>query len=97
MTNSKQTPSRGTPRNMPLPLEHRPSLIVRHGSVNDIREYNAALAGMATDALKGSVKLSNEVIGVMGLIERGIRPTRGIVKAMRKYIADVTAFVDEIE
>jgi hypothetical protein len=57
----------------------------------------AILAPKATDALKGSIKLSNEIIGVMTLIEKGIRPTPGIVRAMRGYIQSVTAFVDAIE
>lgn len=57
----------------------------------------AALVEKAGDALKGSVKLSNEVMGVMELLEKGLAPTPGIIRAMRRYVRDVEAFIDAID
>jgi hypothetical protein len=55
------------------------------------------LADVATKALKASVKLSNEIIGTMSLIERGIPVTPGIIKAMHRYLKDVETYVREID
>ena len=55
------------------------------------------MAANASKALKGAVRLSNEVIGTMGLMERGIPVTPGIVAAMRRYVADVEAYIDALE
>lgn len=55
------------------------------------------LVAKANKALRGSVKLSNEILGTMNLLDMGIPITPGIVAAMRRYIADVEAYVSAIE
>jgi hypothetical protein len=55
------------------------------------------MAAKATEALKGSVKLSNEIIGIMNLLDSGIPPTPGMIKAMRRYTHAIEAFVDKAE
>ena len=55
------------------------------------------LAVKATAALKGSVMLSNEIIGIMSLTEKGFPLTPGIIRAMRRSLTAVAAFVDEAD
>lgn len=54
------------------------------------------MSAIATKALRGSVKLSNEIVGTMNLMEMGIPMTPGIIRAMRKYLADVEAYVEMV-
>ena len=54
-------------------------------------------AAKATKALRGSVKLSNEIIGMMEWMDCGFPKPKGVIAAMRRYLRDIEAFVADVE
>jgi hypothetical protein len=60
-------------------------------------DTNETAISVAGAALESSVRVSAEVLGIMGMLKRGIPTTPGQIAALRRHTAAITKFVNFVE